>query len=184
VDGRVKQYLLVLIGILFMMDARASSPAEQDVYGEEALPAYKEPEKKPETPVVVPAYPAEDKLISVDLFLREFPFMLFIDSASLTVTREGEVRYTAVLRSEAGAENVMYEAMRCAPVQYRRFAYGSRGALRPLQDPQWRYVRDRGQDRYRAALAESYFCPLPSGDRTALILRKLRRPDPARDVHE
>jgi hypothetical protein len=72
------------------------------------------------------------------------------------------VRYVLVARSPSGVENVSYEGLRCAGVEFRRYAFGrpdatwhaSPGPWQPLSRP-WHQVLHR-----------DYFClqnvPLPS----------------------
>lgn len=170
----LKRYLPALIGFAVLACWRSAWSIEEDIYGEDALPAYIEPEKKPERPLVLPPYPDSDKLIQVDLKLRDFPFTFWIDPASLDVDEEGVIRYTAVLRSASGAENVVYEGIRCTRRQYRRYAYGAQGRFHLVGKSQWQFLRPVSQDRYRATLIDEYFCPLPSGDTRAQILRKLK----------
>lgn len=170
------------MGLLVLAGWRSAWSIEEDIYGEDALPAFKEPEKAPERPLVLPPYPDTDKLIQVDLRLRDFPFTFWIDPESLDVDDEGVIRYTAVLRSGSGAENVVYEGIRCTRRQYRRYAYGAQGSLQLIGNSQWQFLRPVSQDRYRATLIDNYFCPLPSGDTRAQILRKLKSRHP--DFHE
>ena len=179
----LNRYLAVLIGLSVLFGGRFAWALEEDVYGEEALPAFKEKKKKPEQAIVLPPYPSADRLITVDLLLRDFPFTLLIDPASLEVDDEGVIRYTAILRSESGAENVVYEGVRCARKQYRRYAYGAQERFHRVGNSKWQYVRGVSQDRYRAALIDGYFCPLPTGDRETQILRKLRGRNPGRDAY-
>ena len=177
------RYLAVLIGLSVLASGRFAWALEEDVYGEEALPAFKEKGKKPEQTIVLPPYPSADSLITVDLLVRDFPFTLLIDTGSLEVDDEGVIRYTAVLRSAAGAENVVYEGVRCTRRQYRRYAYGAQGRFHRVGNSKWQFIRTVTQDRYRAALIDDYFCPLPTGDRETQILRKLKDRNPGREAY-
>jgi hypothetical protein len=73
-----------------------------------------------EEAVVMPSYPPADNLLEIDLSLPEFPFTLFIDPQSLSVGKDRVIRYTAVLRSRNGVENVSYEGIRCKHSQVQR----------------------------------------------------------------
>ncbi len=179
----MKRYSIILIGLVLAAAWRFAGALEEDVYGEDAMPAFKEPAKQPPRAVVLPPYPREENLVKVDLLLRNFPFTLWIDPASLDVDEEGVIRYTAVLRAESGAENVIYEAVRCPGREYRRYAYGAQGEFHPVGNSRWQFVRPVSQDRYRAALIDGYFCPLPTGDREGQLLRKLKGRNPARHLY-
>jgi hypothetical protein len=130
-----------------------------------------------EQAVVIPSYPRAEDLIEVDLSLYEFPYALFIDSKSLSVGKDGVVRYTVVLRSANGVENVSYEGIRCRHSKVQRYAYGSGGEFRPVRNREWRFIRKDGQDRFRTELVNDYFCPLPLGDKERQILDKLNGRD-------
>jgi hypothetical protein len=130
-----------------------------------------------EDALVMPPYPPADNLIEVDLSLPEFPFTLFIDPQSLSVGKDRVIRYTAVLRSRNGVENVSYEGILCRHSKVKRYAYGSGGRFRPVRNGDWRFIRKDGQDRFRTELVDDYFCPLPLGDTERQILDKLKGRD-------
>ncbi len=143
---------------------------DDDTYNEGFNPGYVGEEEKEwkEDVVHLPPWPTPDALIQVDLSMPGFPYTLFIDGNSLTVGKDRAVRYTAVLRSADGVDNVSYEGIVCNHGKVKRYAYGSRGRFRPVRRSEWRFVRKTGQDRYRDALIERYFCPLPGGDLEAM----------------
>lgn len=128
----------------------------------------------------LPSYPAGRELIQVELDLRNFPFALFIDPQSLSVDGDQVIRYTAVLRSGTGAENILYEGIRCSRRMTRPYAYGSAGAFRLAQNSKWRFIQSGGQDRYRNALVSEYFCTLSVRRPRSEILRKIESRSPSR----
>jgi len=154
---------------------------DDDLYNEGYNPGFvgdPESEKKKEDAVNFPAWPSDQNLISVNLSLVEFPYTLLIDEKSFSVGKDRTIRYTAILRSAGGVDNVTYEGISCNRHEVQRYAYGSRGQFRPVRKPEWKYVRRIGQDRYRNELIESYFCPLPTGDMERQILDKLKANNP------
>jgi hypothetical protein len=153
---------------------------DEDLYEEEFNPDFvDEPGSgRKEDAVFFPSWPSEQDLITVNLSLVDFPYTLLIDEKSFAVGKDRVIRYTAILRSAAGVDNVTYEGISCNGSQVQRYAYGSRGQFRPVRKPEWRFVRRKGQDRYRHELVESYFCPLPSGDIEHEILEKLKSNNP------
>jgi len=149
---------------------------DDDLYDEGYNPGFvgePESERKEDT-VNLPPWPSEQDLITVDLSLVDFPYTLLIDEKSFSVGADRTIRYTAILRSAGGVDNIAYEGISCNRREVRRYAYGSRGQFRPVRKPEWKYVRRKGQDRYRYELIESYFCPLPGGDMERRILDRLK----------
>ncbi|GMQ88040.1 MAG: hypothetical protein BMS9Abin08_1258 [Gammaproteobacteria bacterium] len=156
----------------------AGAGDEEDLYDEGFISEFagkseSESEKKEDT-VKLPPWPSEQDLIKVDLSLVDFPYALLIDEKSFSISEDRIIRYTAILRSASGVDNIAYEGISCNHRQVRRYAYGGRGQFRPVRKSEWRFVRKKGQDRYRNELIESYFCPLPSGDTERQILDKLK----------
>ena len=174
---RFTRSVVVLCCAFGLVAAHAASPFnDDDLYGEQGGPAYrgKSTPEWSEQDALIPPWPVEEDLIPVDLSLPEFPYRLFIDAKSLSVGDDKVVRYTVVLRSSNGVENVSYEGILCNHMQLQRYAYGSRGQFRAVRKSGWRYIREKGQDRYRRALARHFFCPLPDGDSARLILTRLK----------
>ena len=101
----------------------------------------------------LPPYPDAKRLLQFGVV--ETPgFRFFIDPVSLSVDKDGVVRYTLVARSDEGAENVTYEGVHCASAKMRVYAVGISGAwsgrATPWRDPATRWHRSLYQD---------YFCP-------------------------
>ena len=171
-----------VIGLTGPGAASATDPVpDEELYGEGYNPGYvarPENEKIKEDAVVLPSWPSEQHLVGVNLSLVDFPYTLLIDEQSFSVGKDRIIRYTAILRSAGGVDNIAYEGISCNRSQVQRYAYGSRGQFRPVRKPEWRFVRKKGQDRYRNELIESYFCPLPSGDPERQILDRLKSGNP------
>jgi len=75
-----------------------------------------------EESVALPAYPAPANLVE---FMIDDPggFRYFVDRATLSVGKDGVVRYVLVARS-ASAQNVSFEGFRCATGEHRVYALG------------------------------------------------------------
>ncbi len=170
----VQRSFPILLTLVLLAGWRVGWAFDEDVYGEEGWAKYKEGPEWREQELVLPDYPRADGLIQVPLSLRDFPFTLWIDAASLDVGEDRVVRYTGILRSEAGVDNVFYEGIRCSKKEYQRYAYGSGGEFQPLQRPQWRPIRAVGQDRYRSVLMDGLLCPLPGYNRQQQLLDRLK----------
>lgn len=129
----------------FLPKRDVNSDVEEYVWKEEA--------------VKLPAYPKESDLIEFDVDVANTTFRYHIDPESLSFNlTEGVVRYTLVIRSNRGSENVSYEGIRCSASEYKIYAYGSRGTLHPTSNPKWRRVSTSGNTRYRGDLSKHYLC--------------------------
>ena len=122
----------------------------------------------------LPDYPRDDNLIELDVSDYNFPFAVFVDKKSLSVADDRIVRYTVVVRSRTGADNVSYEGIQCNQRRVKRYGYGSNGRMHEARNAEWRFIRRSRQDSYRNLLASDVFCPLPMGDQQREIIRKLK----------
>jgi len=156
----------------------AAADGDDDVYEEGAIKYhhYETPagSEWKEQALVLPPYPQEKRLIPVDVGRYDYPYRVLIDSASLSVGKDRLIRYTVVLRSESGVDNVSFEGVQCPGRKYKRYAYGESGRFHILPEKKWAFIRSSRQDIYRAVLAEDYFCPLPIGDPATEIRKKLK----------
>ena len=112
-----------------------------------------------EADLVLPAYPKNEDL--VEFFVSAAtPFHFYLDGKSLSVGKDGVVRYTLVTRSPAGAVSVSYEGIRCDPAGVRTYAYGRTGDRTWSQRPgAWRPIVRMEVQRWHLALWSEYLCP-------------------------
>lgn len=143
---------LLTVAILWL----AASNASAGLLADDDPDAPKWEEEAPQ----LPAFPEEAEL-------REFyvsattPHRYFIDGKSLSVGRDGVVRYTLVVRTQSGVSNISYEGIRCATGQYKIYAIGRQdGAWSPTRHSEWRTIRNNPTYRHHAALAREFFCPI------------------------
>ena len=82
-------------------------------------------EEKPwsEIEVQMPAFPQKENLIAFKVGAIDDTQYL-IDGNSLSVGSDSVIRFTLVVVSSAGAQNVSYEGMRCATAERRFYAFG------------------------------------------------------------
>lgn len=169
--------LATMLGVLPGGAGAADYPEEEeDVYGEGALPEYKgaDPKDWKEQDWQLPAWPKTKDLLPVETGLIDFPFEVLIDPHSLSVGEDRAVRYTVVLRSRSGVDNIAFEGVRCNSKDYRRFAWGSNGSFQLVEDSGWKFYSDSGVNRYRAVLTRDYFCPLPAREPRRYIINRLK----------
>ena len=84
-------------------------------------------------------------------------FGYFIDPQTLSVDKDGVVRYVLVARSMSGAQNVTYEGLRCASAEHRFYAFGRADGTWSRSRSGWRSLV-QGQPLQRILYAD-YFCP-------------------------
>jgi hypothetical protein len=171
---------LLLCALLLQAGPLPAADSDDDVYKEDAIRSYidtlpEEVAEPEEEKMAIPPYPREQDLVEVDVGRYGYPYRLFVDAASVSVGKDRIIRYTALLRSKSGVDNVSYEGIRCPRHQFKRFAYGSGGRFYPASSSDWKRIHQTRQDIYRKVLADEFFCPLPGGDQAAQIVARLRR---------
>jgi len=170
---------LLLCTLLLATGPSPAADYDDDVYKEDAIKPYIEalPEAKApkEQELVIPPWPEEKHLVEIDIGRYGYAYRLLIDTASVSVGADRIVRYTAVLRSKSGVDNVSYEGIRCVQYQFKRYAYGSGGTFYPVSGGDWKRIHQTRQDIYRKLLADEFFCPLPGGDQAKVIVSKIKR---------
>ena len=109
-----------------------------------------------EEAVVMPPFPRGAKLI-------EFPmadaggFRFFIDGGTLSVGKDGVVRYTLVAQSPSGVRNVTYEGLRCQSAEQRLYATGRADSTWVPSRTGWQSMQNARP--WQRALYREYFCP-------------------------
>lgn len=108
-------------------------------------------------PAELPPYPRKADLIEFQVS-PPGDFRFFVDGATLRVSKDGIVRYVAMARSPAAAENVSYEALRCSTGEYRIHAVGNPDGSWGGRATPWRAVSTPPVQHWRVALQREYFC--------------------------
>ena len=84
----------------------------------------------------------------------------YIDATSILIGDDGAVRYTLVIRSPSGVDNISYEGIRCDTVEQKYYAFGRRdGTWSPSRSSVWRLIEYKELNRQHGVLYSSYFCP-------------------------
>ncbi len=167
-SGRVIACCAVLAIGIFPLVANSTGVEEEEGWSPIQVV---EPESWLEEGTQVPTFPEKASLFEVEV-AGGYPFQVYLDSKTLTVGKDGVVRYTVVLQSSGGARNILFEGIHCSRRQYRRYAYGIDETWSPFQDSDWVTITGGGQDRYRFVLYRNYLCDT-SG--TALTVQDIRR---------
>lgn len=106
----------------------------------------------------LPPYPQESDLMELRLDNPSARFRYFIDGANLRIGTDQVVRYTLVVRSRTGAENVSVEGVRCDSAQYRVYAYGMRGGFTAVSGSDWQRIGPSDADLAQRELQRYYLC--------------------------
>jgi hypothetical protein len=81
-----------------------------------------------------------------------------IDVDTLSIGKDGVVRYVLVVRSPRGAENVSFEGIRCATREQKSYAFGQRGSWTRAQGALWRLIENRDINRQHIVLYADFLC--------------------------
>lgn len=82
-----------------------------------------------------------------------------IDTKSVSVDKDGVVRYTIVGTSAGGAKNVSYEGIRCSTFEKKLYALGhADGTWAKARDSDWQEIPTGGMNKQHADLAQNYLC--------------------------
>ena len=119
----------------------------------------KDIDEKPwaEVEAQLPAYPDKQDLIPFTVgAVKDTKY--FIDAKSLSVGSDGVIRYTLVVVSSAGAQNVSFEGMRCDTAERRVYAFGrTDGSWSKARSNQWLRIQGNSNN-HNVELYTSYFC--------------------------
>lgn len=163
VPGRLTLVLLALFAPLSGVWGQSSLP----------VPKYDENEWR-EVGVTPPAYPSQAALV-------RFPTdwtnsQVWIDGQTLSIGSDQVVRYTLVIRSAGGAENVTFEGLRCETGQRRLYGFGRRdGSWGLARNADWRPIDDSRSNRHYFEFWRDVFCDGKVTEPRDRILRHIAR---------
>jgi hypothetical protein len=107
----------------------------------------------------LPPYPKDENLVQFNVSSATANRYL-IDIASLSVGKDGVVRYTVVIASPRGARTVNFEGIRCDPAEYKIYGFGQEnGTWNENKRAAWQPFKQRSLLSYHKALFEDHFCP-------------------------
>jgi len=107
-----------------------------------------------------PPPPQDENLIRFDAGTARAGFTYLVDGASLSVGPDGVVRYTLVVRSDAGASNVSYEGIRCRTRERRVYAYARNdGSWVEASVSGWKTIGAPAIEGHVFVLYNDFFCP-------------------------
>lgn len=121
-------------------------------------PEEKEKVEWVEESVTPPAYPQDRDLIAVAMAATSNEF--FVDSKSISLGADKVVRYTMLIRSNAGAVNVTHEGIRCETREKKLYFLGRKdGSWGVARSAKWGGITESGAVTYQKILMNDFFCP-------------------------
>lgn len=141
-------------------------------------------ESAPWQEAAVPPPPAIGKNPPIPIEMPPYVSLRFgVDPDSLSITKDGVVRYVMIATNSSGAMNAMYEGIRCATREVRTYAvYGANGQWVEVKDSKWRGLNDNLPSKHALALARQGVCTDRSNAASspAAIIRELKYPGQGR----
>jgi len=124
----------------------------------------------------LPAYPQPENLVEFDAGPAT-SLRYYIDTHSISIDEKRVIRYSLIIQSPQGANNVSFEGLRCETRERKRYAIGN-DATRTwarAQISEWQPLEKTAQLHAQRELAKYYFCPrgLVTGS-TAEAIRALK----------
>jgi len=120
----------------------------------------------------MPPLPQASNLVAFNVS-QNTPLTFAVDKTTLTVGKDGVIRYVIVATSPAGARNVNYEGIRCDTYEWRRYASINDDQNGWDQGSAFDFKRiENGElNAYQAALYQDYFCTskLPVGTAKQIV---------------
>lgn len=100
----------------------------------------------------------------------------FLDTASLSAGDDGVVRYTMVIRTAGGAENITFEGMRCDTGERKTYAFGRPGGeWSRNRYARWETIDARRETSYHRELFFHYFCTVDGPANMKVIRQAIER---------
>lgn len=86
-------------------------------------------------------------------------FNFFVDAKSISVGKDGVVRYGLIAKSAEGVLNVSFEGIRCSTREFRVYAYGRPdNTWSETRIGRWQPIPPDTRNAQRAVLYNEYFC--------------------------
>lgn len=144
-------HVLVLLVACLLPALTAAQGRDFEREFDEGKKAWKEVEAQ------IPPYPREENLILFETAPAGHKF--FIDAPSVSVSEDGVVRYTLLVKTAGGAVNVSFEGIRCETREQKYYAIGQPGgAWSKAREPAWRRIESKQFNRHHGVLYADYFC--------------------------
>ena len=145
----------LILTLALVSAVTAAQPAPKNLNSPSESEGQSWDEQKPQ----LPPFPKEENLVRIQVD-GGLSFDFFVDLESVSVGRDGVVRYTLVARSDGGATNTAYEGIRCKGRERKLYAFGRADKTwSAARNPQWALISDLPANRIQATIHDSLFCP-------------------------
>lgn len=156
------------LGPVLLLAACAQSPTPEGGPGDGA--------RAGEVQLTLPEFPKPADYLPLKVSATT-PFTFFVDAKSVSVDKDGVVRYSLIAKSAEGVVNVSFEGIRCSVRQYRVFAYGRPdNTWSEVRNSQWRQIPPDVHNAQRAVLYNDYLCaarmPIGTAEEAVGALRR------------
>lgn len=170
--------LAALAVLAVVLVAPADAVRRRDLDPIEGAP---EEEEFRELRIAPPPYPLDADLIEFTP-TGQSRNRFYVDGTTLSVGKDGLIRFVLVVRTPAKAENVTFSGVNCKTKEWKDFAYARANREWVLyEQAQWRQIQASRTNNYRATLFDEFFCygglksGAPLGD-AKTIVRNLKNP--------
>jgi hypothetical protein len=128
----------------------------------------------------LPEYPKPENYLPLRVSATT-TFDLFVDAKSVSVGKDGVVRYTRIAKSPDGALNVSFEGIRCSEGTFRIYAFGRPDKTwSEARSSLWQAMPADSRNAQRSVLYSESFCPggviIYSADEGVQALRAGKHP--------
>ena len=165
----------------------ASASADQPGRGDQSpiRNAPEEPQDVKELQVPPPAYPRNSDLAEFKL-RNPTSNRFFIDTSSITVSKDGIIRFVMVIRTSGDEINVRFSGLRCSSREWKDYAFTSSDkSWKANPNAEWQRIRELRYNNYEDTLYGDYFCldgvfsskPVGDAAKLAKLLRNPPKPD-------
>jgi CNP1-like family len=104
-------------------------------------------------------FPLPPKAEDLVVFYQNGNQSFSLDTKSLSVGKDGAVRYTLVSTSNTGAKNISYEGLRCETAEKKLYAFGrADGTWSRSRRNQWDAISGTDFNKQHITLTLEYFC--------------------------
>jgi hypothetical protein len=152
--------LIRLFLLLFCLPVYAGSITDPLLKPESQYANPNAPEEKAwqeDADVPLPPLPVEKHLQAID-FDRMGSQRHFVDPDSLSVGKDGVIRFSLVSVGGGGARNLSYQGMNCDNAQVKLYAFGGETDWSRNTRAEWRPVAIRQANSIQRELFQRYFC--------------------------
>jgi hypothetical protein len=103
-----------------------------------------------------------------------------IDPATISVGKDGVVRYVVVMSNATGTVNAAFEGIRCVKDEVKIYArHSAVSGWSVVSDAKWQPLNDKQPSKHALAIARQGACQVRQAPPTEIILKKLKdRPKP------